>query len=246
MRKVCIGTAGWAIPRKFASHFPAQGHHLERYANVLSVVEIDTTFYRSHRPETYQRWAKSVPAEFRFAVKAPKQITHVARLTRTGKSLKEFLAEAGNLGQKLGPILFQLPPSLKFDGRRAERFFRQLRNVYRGDAVCEPRHPDWFTPEADRMLRKYRIARAVADPARVPEGTRPGGWLKLVYFRLHGSPRMYFSEYDAAFLDRLASRIRSLARSARVWCIFDNTASGVAIGNALDLRDALSPKRRFR
>ncbi|HJY85788.1 MAG TPA: DUF72 domain-containing protein [Candidatus Acidoferrales bacterium] len=239
--KIYIGTAGWAIPRKFASRLPTRGRHLECYANVLPAVEINTTFYRSHRPETYQRWATSVPESFRFAVKAPRQITHFARLANARKPLVELLAEAGNLGPKLGPILFQLPPNLKFDTLRAERFFRLFRKLYRGDAVCEPRHPGWFMPEADQVFRKYRIARVVADPARVPEGSEPGGWQKLVYFRLHGSPQMYFSAYDAGFLDRLAYRIRSLARSAHVWCIFDNTAAGAAIGNALDLLGVLLP-----
>jgi uncharacterized protein YecE (DUF72 family) len=235
MGKIFIGTAGWAIPRQFGSRFPAPGHHLERYAHVLPAAEINTTFYRAHRPETYQRWATSVPPGFRFAVKAPRQITHFARLSGTQKLLKEFLAEAGSLGRKLGPILFQLPPSLNFEARCADKFFQQLRKFYEGDAVCEPRHASWFAPEADELLERHRIARAVADPARTPEGTEPGGWQKLVYFRLHGSPQIYFSAYDTAFLDQLASRIQRLAQSARVWCIFDNTAAGAATGNALDL-----------
>ena len=167
MGAVYIGTAGWAIPHKFANSFATCGHHLERYANVLRVVEINTTFYRSHKPEIYLRWAASPPG-FLFAVKAPRLITHFARLANVHKPLWVFLAEAGSLGKNLGPILFQLPPSLKFEAPRAEKFFKLVRELYRGEVVCEPRHPGWFTDEADQLLRKYQVARAIADPRACP------------------------------------------------------------------------------
>lgn len=125
--KIYIGTAGWAIPGEFASRFPGRGQHLERYARVLAAVEIDSTFYRSHRQETYQRWAASVRRNFRFAVKAPREITHFRRLTRAREPLEEFPGEARNLGSKPGPILFQLPPSLQFDDRGADQFFKLFR-----------------------------------------------------------------------------------------------------------------------
>jgi uncharacterized protein YecE (DUF72 family) len=233
-----IGTAGWTIPRRFADRFPASGSVLERYATRFNAVEINSTFYRSHRPQTYARWVEAVPEGFRFSVKVPKAITHERRLADSDELLDAFLGETKNLGSRLGPLLIQLPPSLAFDVAIAKAFLEFLRSRTKGEVVCEPRHTSWFEEEANRMLSDYRVARVAADPARVPEAAVPGGWLGLAYFRLHGSPRMYFSEYKRAFVANLAARIRSAAAD-ETWCIFDNTGSGAAAGNALDLAEQL-------
>src|SRR5919106_6889056 len=95
-----IGTAGWSIPKEHAAPFPATGSHLERYASVFNAVEINSSFYRPHRPATYERWAASVPEGFRFAVKIPKAITHERRLNEAGDHLDRFLSEAQGLGSK--------------------------------------------------------------------------------------------------------------------------------------------------
>src|SRR4051812_3544393 len=109
MPKVHIGTAGWAIPRRVANQFPAEGSALERYASRFSAAEINSTFHRSHRPQTMGRWANAVREEFRFAVKLPKPITHALRLVGTQLLLKTFLEETRQLGSKTGPFLLQLP-----------------------------------------------------------------------------------------------------------------------------------------
>jgi uncharacterized protein YecE (DUF72 family) len=232
-----IGTAGWSVPRRFTARFPS-GKGLERYAARFNAAEINSTFYRSHRAQTYSRWSSAVPEGFRFAVKLPKAITHERRLANSDELLAIFLGEIAHLGSRLGPLLIQLPPSLAFDPAVAEPFLRLLRSRTETDVVCEPRHPSWFESDADHLLMDCRVARAAADPARVPEAAIPGGWQELAYFRLHGSPRMYFSEYDETFIADLAARIRSGAAS-ETWCIFDNTGSGAAIGNALDLAEHL-------
>jgi uncharacterized protein YecE (DUF72 family) len=122
-----------------------------------------------------------------------------------------------------------------------EPFFAALRSATPLAAVCEPRHATWFTAEADALLDGFRIARVAADPARVPAAGEPGGWRGLAYYRLHGSPRVYYSSYEDAYLDALAARIRQDADAGReVWCIFDNTASGAAAQNALDLQARLA------
>lgn len=229
-----IGTAGWTIPRRFANDIPSSGSGLERYAAVFPAVEINSTFYRSHKPETYARWASVVPEGFRFAAKLPKTITHERRLVDSGALLEGFLKEVSLLGRKLGPLLIQLPPSFAFDNADAEAFLRQLRSLTGNAAACEPRHASWFEPEAGDLLTQYRVARVAADPARVPAAAVPGGWPELAYYRLHGSPRMYYSEYDETFLSSLAARM-SGSPAAETWCIFDNTASGAAAGNALTL-----------
>jgi uncharacterized protein YecE (DUF72 family) len=232
---IYVGTAGWTVPGAYAGDFPGDGTHLERYARRFSCVEINSSFYKPHRPATYERWAASVPDDFRFAVKVPKEITHGLKLIDTALPLERFLSEAGSLKAKLGPLLVQLPPSLDFKAAIAEAFFACLRERFTGDVVCEPRHATWFSREAEEVLTTFRIARVAADPAPVPEAMHPGGWPGLVYYRLHGSPRTYYSAYDDATLTTLAQNLCSRLPSVPVWCIFDNTASGSATGNALHL-----------
>jgi uncharacterized protein YecE (DUF72 family) len=239
---VFVGCAGWSLPREHQPRFPSGGTHLERYAARFPAAEINTSFYRPHRPATYARWGAAVPPSFRFSVKVPKAITHGLRLRRAGDALDAFLAEAGGLGDRLGCLLVQLPPSLEFDAAIAGGFFSALRGRTGVPSACEPRHPSWFTPEADALLAGSGVARVAADPARVPEAAEPGGAPGTVYYRLHGSPRIYYSAYDGGYLDALAARLREHAAAGRrTWCIFDNTASGAATANALDLLGRLAP-----
>jgi uncharacterized protein YecE (DUF72 family) len=235
-----VGTASWSIPKPFAGGFPAEGSHLERYARVLTGVEINSSFYRPHQPKTYARWAASVPDAFRFAVKAPQEITHKRRLKDSEAVLEDFLDQASQLGPKLGPLLFQLPPSLAYDPAIAATFFAMLRAHHGGPVVLEPRHPTWFTPEVGALLTHHGVARVAADPARVPEAAEPGGAGGLVYYRWHGSPRMYYSDYGPEALDALAARMAAHPPGTEVWCIFDNTTVGAATGNALSLSERLS------
>ena len=224
------------LPRQWHSGFPTEGSHLERYAARFSCAEVNSSFYREHRRSTYQRWAASVPADFRFSVKLPRAITHEQRLVATDVLLDVFLDEISGLGGQLGPLLIQLPPSLAFDEDAAALFVEDFRARHAGEAVIEPRHPSWFTAGATALLSAARIARAAADPACVPEAAGPAAWNGMRYTRLHGSPRMYYSAYSPEYLARLASRLADEARGpGDVWCIFDNTASGAAAGDALSL-----------
>src|SRR5437762_13362528 len=118
-----IGIAGWAIRREHSARFAHVGTHLQRYATLFNCVEINSCFYRSHRVATYERWASSVPEDFRFAVKLPKAITHEARLIDVSAALEQFLNETSGLGTKRGPILVQLPPSLAFEPLVPASFF---------------------------------------------------------------------------------------------------------------------------
>jgi len=240
-----VGCAGWAIPKPQAERFPGPGSHLERYARRFAAVEINSSFYRPHRPATYARWAASVPEGFRFSVKMPREITHRRRLREVGEPLDRFLGEAGALGSKLGVLLVQLPPSLRFEPPVAEAFLSALRDRYDGPVVCEPRHTSWFDGTADRLLAAHRIGRVAADPAPVPAAGVPGGWRGFVYFRWHGTPQMYRSAYTDEALDALAERLLAAARQddgRSVWCIFDNTALGGATADALRLLDRLQDR----
>ena len=241
---IVVGTAGWSIPRAEAAAFPPGGHQLARYAQVFSGAEINSSFHRPHAAAVYAKWAAMTPPYFRFAVKVPRTITHEGRLRRSAALLDQFLAQVAGLGGKLGPLLVQLPPSFAFDARVARTFFRLLRERHPGAVVCEPRHASWFGAAADRLLVAWQVGRVAADPCRVPGADIPGGWLTApasasrpptVYYRLHGSPRPYWSRYPAERIAAWAVALTSLSEPVDAWCMFDNTASGAAAGNALEL-----------
>ena len=243
-RGILVGCAGWSLPKSSRRRFPQAASQLERYAARLPGVEINSSFYRPHLPQTYARWGASVPETFRFCVKIPKEITHRLRLKRAGPALRAFLREVAELRRRLGCLLLQLPPSLAFEPRVAQGFLRTLRKLHGGNVVVEPRHASWFTPAAESSLRRFRIGRVAADPPRAPGDGDPGGWPGVVYYRLHGSPKIYFSSYGPAYLRKLAARLDAhVAAAETVWCIFDNTALGAATANALALLRALHPRK---
>lgn len=159
-----FGTAGWSIPREAAGAFATRGSHLERYARRLGCAEINSSFYRSHHFDVYQRWAAQTPAGFRFSAKLPQAITHEHALRPPRAPLLRFLSEVAGLGDALGAG----------DGRGA-----------------------------------------------------------LCYYRWHGSPRMYWSRYDEAWLRGRAREVARWPRDTECWCVFDNTAGGAATSNAL-------------
>lgn len=229
-----IGTAGWSLSSAAANHFPLDGSHLQRYANVLPCVEINSSFYRPHQPATYARWAASVPEHFRFSVKLPRSITHERRLRDSAAELARFAGEVMQLGNKLGGVLVQLPPSLRFDGDVAAAFFHALRQRFDGMLACEARHANWFEADATELLTMLRITRVRADP---PAG-QPGPHVPTTsqaYLRLHGNPTIYYSGYPADSLANLTTALRAPVQAGS-WCIFDNTAAGAALFNALDLQ----------
>lgn len=231
MNGLRVGVAGWSIPRAVAGEFPAEGGALQRYASVFNCAEINSSFYKPHKPETYARWAESVGADFRFAVKLPKTITHEARLAGSEALLDRFAGEAGALGGKLGCVLVQLPPSLAFDPAVARAALAALRARFGCLLACEARHKTWFGEQATELLRLFGVTRVIADP---PIGD-PGPYVATAptaYVRLHGSPRIYYSSYEP---ERLAQVRAWLATQPGAWCIFDNTASGAATENALSL-----------
>jgi uncharacterized protein YecE (DUF72 family) len=239
-RRFYIGTAGWVVPTQSAERCPGIGTHLQRYARIFRCAEINTTFYRQHQEATHSRWAQSTGPSFRFAVKVPRLITHELRLQGAAAALDRFLEETSALKSKRGPLLVQLPPSLAFDARIAARFFELLRRRSSDFVVCEPRHASWFSPDAETLLQRFEVGRVAADPTTIAGADRPGGWPGIVYYRLHGSPRIYWSAYGHGFLEGIADAIRRLPASTAAWCIFDNTAAGAALENAWQLSALLN------
>ena len=234
-RPLLVGTAGWSIPKALSSAFASSGSTLERYASRFNAVEIDSSFYRPHQRKTYERWAASVPEGFRFAVKAPRQITHERRLLHAQALLDPFLDQIGGLGSKLGSVLFQLPPSLTFEDEMAGAFFATWRARFDGTTVCEPRHISWFSKAANHRLSAADISRAAVDPALCADAAEPGGYSGAPYFRFHGSPLLYRSAYGVNRLRALLQPLADTPGDAAAWCILDNTMAGAATEDALML-----------
>jgi uncharacterized protein YecE (DUF72 family) len=226
-----IGCAGWSLSRDVIDAFPPGGSQLERYAAVFNAVEINSSFYRPHQPKTYARWAASTPPHFRFSVKLPRTITHEARLRGVEAPLARFAGEAGELGGKLGAVLVQLPPSLALEADAAGALFAALRERFACMIACEARHASWFTPEATGLLREAGVTRVLADPVVGYRGAFEPTAARA-YVRLHGSPRIYYSRYG---LEKIGETRTYLAAHPGSWCIFDNTAGGAAVPNALEL-----------
>jgi len=237
--QLLLGTAGWNVPASARDRVGGAGSHLERYAQALGAVEVNSSFYRPHRRQTYERWARVTPDDFRFSVKVPKVITHAPAAQQA--DIDRFLQETAGLGGKLAVFLVQFPPGKAYQEDSARQLFDALQASTPIPLVCEPRHASWFTDEVDRWLAERPISRVAADPSRAEKADKPGGWHGLQYVRLHGSPRIYYSAYESSFLQELETRLTAMAATSDVWCIFDNTAAGAAMENSLDLRDIFWP-----
>ncbi len=230
-----IGIAGWAIPKIYAHLFENGKTHLERYAKHFSITEINQTFYRLPQASTLHRWVQITPENFRFSCKLHRKFTHFHRLSSTD-GLEEFIAVVKHLEEKLVGILVQLPPSLQYNEENAKRFFTTLKGYFEGIIVVEPRHKSWI--EAEDLLVSLQIARVAADPPRYKVDNEPGGYKKFSYYRLHGFPKLYCSEYKNTFLQDLARKIL-IDKTEEKIVIFDNTACGYAIKNALQLMEII-------
>jgi uncharacterized protein YecE (DUF72 family) len=242
--EILVGTAGWNIPPSQKEFFPPEGTHLTRYAQVLNGVEINSAFYREHKPETYMKWAQSTPENFRFSVKLLRYFTQEKRLKETGSRLQEVIEGMMGLQDKFGVLLVQLPPSLDFHAPTVEKFLNDLRKVYTGLLAWEPRHQSWKDEVALRLLADYEVNKVLADPEPVflTRDQRAPVEKNLVYYRLHGTPDIYKSKYEPARIQSLRNRLQEAKNEGKsVWCIFDNTTFGYATENALDLKGQLRP-----
>ncbi len=245
VEKICIGTAAWTIPKEHKNNFAEIGTHLEKYSKIFNAVEINTSFYKDHKAITYERWAQSVPEHFRFSVKLSKVFTHEQRLKKGQKKLKENLRDILKLDSKLGCILVQLPPSLGFVNEDASKFFAEIRKYYPGPIAFEPRHADWQKDNVLALYEQYCISKVIADPPTTGSGVlhQPSGF---IYFRLHGTPQIYKSNYENNRLVQYASQINKfVTQGQKVWCIFDNTTFGHATGNAISLTELIKNDNCF-
>ena len=237
---VRIGLAGWSeASSRYGKLLPTAYEEgatgLRRYAAAFDFVEINSSFYRQVRPETYAKWAGEVPENFSFSVKMHRLITHYTRLKNTAL-LKDFFGSVSGLGSKLAVVLVQLPPTLIFDQEIAGTFFRALRRIYEGCAVCEPRHASWSADEARDLLAKHGVGPVLTEiPAAGGDPLQDAAPEIPLYVRLHGTPRKYYSSYSGEDLERLADFLGK-HRARRRYVVFDNTAGPAGVRNALELQ----------
>jgi uncharacterized protein YecE (DUF72 family) len=229
-QKIYIGTSGWIYDHWAELFYPQgcpKGRWLEFYAEHFDTVELNASFYRLPRPQTFENWRKRTPDNFLWAVKASRYITHVKRLREAAEPLDRLHSSVEALEEKLGPILVQLPPNLVFDEGVFYEFCQHLKKdrLY----ALEVRHPSWAHQKAIDMLRDHNIALCVSDTAgRYPyieEDTAA-----FSYIRLHGSQKLYASEYSEVELQAYARKIRDLAKDTYLY--FDNDYHGYAVKNA--------------
>jgi uncharacterized protein YecE (DUF72 family) len=267
-----IGISGWRYEPWRKIFYPAelaQARELEFAARAFSTIEINGSFYSLQTPKSYAAWRDATPGRFVFSVKGPRYITHILRLKDVEKPLANFFASGVfELREKLGPLLWQFPPSLRYDEDRFDAFLsllprdtgQALRLARKRDSrmhgrsrlaidterplrhALEIRHESFATPEFVRLLKKHRVALVVADTA--------GKWplieeltADFMYLRLHGDKHLYASGYTDRALDHWAARIRGWSARRDVFCYFDNDIKVRAPFDADRLREKLGIAR---
>jgi uncharacterized protein YecE (DUF72 family) len=235
-----IGTSGWIYPHWRDIFYPRglpQSRWYDHYAAHFDTVEINYSFYRLPSEEAFDRWRVQAPARFVYAVKASRFITHVKRLKDAAQPLERFLSRARRLGDKLGPILWQLPPRWQADPARLETFAALLPADL--THVFEFRDPRWFVRPVQEVLERCDLSFCIFDMPGLPCPIWVTG--DIVYLRFHGSEVVYEGRYGREKLRLWADRIRQwLAEGRAVYAYFNNDAFAYAVEDAQALRDLLA------
>ncbi len=244
--QIYIGTSGWAYYDWQERFYPADlpsNKRLQYYSEHFATTEINYSFYHIPRPSTYRNWAAQVPEKFLFAVKVHRSITHTRRLKEAFSAWQKFLDGALVLESKLGPLLFQLPPSLRADGHLLEQVLTGIRSSFSPAELrvaFEFRHASWFEPEIVDLMRSYSAATVIAHSQRFPLAPNQAT-ADFVYIRLHGPGRMFASGYSTEELASWAQLVRSWAEKGKtVFVYFNNDFQAQAIKNAQVLSSMLS------
>ena len=243
-----VGTSGWVYSDWQGIFYPEDlpsKNKLKYLSNSFKTTEINYSFYHLPRPSTYQKWYSETPADFIFAVKASRFITHIKRLSGVKEAWKQFLENTLNLKEKLGPILFQFPPSFKATKENIERLKNFLiilrgRISNRGRAsvglryAFEFRDKSWCDKNVYNLLKKYNVAWVIANSPSYPKAEEVTA--NFVYIRMHGPQILFASKYTKKELSSLAQKIKKwLKQDKDVFVYFNNDFQGYAIENAKEL-----------
>lgn len=237
---VFVGTSGWDYPQWSSVFYPQdlnESGYLGYAARVFSSLEVNTSFYRLPDKGTLRRWRETTPKGFVFSVKASRYITHMKKLKEADEALKTLLRRVGVLEDKLGPLLFQLPPGWRVNAERLRRFLGMLPDGLR--SAFEFRDPSWFCDDVYEALGHQGAAFCIYDLDGRRSPTRRTA--DFVYLRLHGPDGPYKGRYTQSQLSGYAGAIHSWARTGSdVYCYFDNDESGYAAINAGELSEMVT------
>jgi uncharacterized protein YecE (DUF72 family) len=235
-----IGCSGFHYKEWKETFYPkglAQRKWFDYYSTRFNTLELNVSFYRFPQLSTLEGWYQKSPAGFTFSMKAPRLITHYKKFNDTQSLLQDFYSTAREgLKEKLGPILFQFPGQFTYDEEKLHQIVEQLDNSFTN--VLEFRHAGWWRQDVYQLLAKHKIVFCGMSHPTLPDETVIN--TPTVYYRFHGTPRLYYSEYDTAFLERIKNEITTQPKVQTAWLYFNNTAALAAIHNAGYLRDQLS------
>lgn len=234
-----IGTSGWSYDHWKGTFYPKEiksDQRLHFYGQHFSTIEVNSTFYHLPKEETITNWGHQVPKKFIFSIKASQYITHLTRLGDPSKTLPLFFERLHFLENKIGIILFQLPPSFKKNIERLSEFITFLDKNFR--YTFEFRHISWFDEETYALLKQHNMALCITDW---------GGELSpeiitadFTYIRLHGPQKTYQGFYGPKRLQQWKTKIFSWAdKKISAFCYFDNDDKGYAIKDALKLKELI-------
>ncbi|MDP2919964.1 MAG: DUF72 domain-containing protein [Dehalococcoidia bacterium] len=237
MANYLVGTSGWHYPHWQGKFYPPdlpKQQWLAFYAQTFSTVELNNTFYRQPLEKTVKSWRDAVPAGFKYAVKASRYITHIKRLKEVAEPVEKFFDRVRLLDNRLGPLLYQLPPGLKRDDVRLDEFLSLLPADL--EHTIEFRHKSWLDDAVYRLLHRRNVALCIFDLPRLR--TPAIVTADFAYVRFHGNRVLYGGCYSDEELDGWAREIRGL-RAGKVYAYFNNDADGFAVDNALTLKRLL-------
>jgi uncharacterized protein YecE (DUF72 family) len=237
---LCIGTSGWSYKHWRGTFYPKGtkiSDEFAYYRRHFNTVEINNTFYRLPERKTFLDWKKQVDDDFVYIIKASRYITHMKKLREPEESTTLFLERAAALGEKLGAILFQLPPNMKANLPRLEAFLGFLPKTFR--YVFEFRNPDWYREETYKLLKKYNCAFCIYELAGHQSPIEITA--NFTYLRLHGPGGKYQGSYPDATLKKWAKQCKEWLESLDVYVYFDNDEKGYAAFNAMKLASLVKP-----
>jgi uncharacterized protein YecE (DUF72 family) len=239
--KIYIGTSGWNYNHWVNEFYPGdlpKKNWLQFYIEKgFKTVELNNSFYHLPSSSTFDKWRKSVPKDFIFAVKASRYITHMKKLKDPDKPVKRFLESSRDLKKKLGPVLFQFPPAWKFNSERFKKFIKKLPSKYK--YTFEFRNDTWWNDEVLNLLKKYNSAFCIYElngtitPKEITAD--------FIYIRLHGPHGKYQGNYSEKVLSNWADFINRWNKKGKeIYCYFDNDQKGYAAKNALELKKIIN------
>jgi uncharacterized protein YecE (DUF72 family) len=238
--KIYIGTSGWQYYHWKGKFYPedlSSKDFLKFYSKYFNTVEVNTSFYHFTKKSTFEKWEKAVNKNFLFSIKLHRLFTHFRKLKLNKddkRILKETIESYKVLGKNLGPILIQLPPSLKKDLKVLEKFLKNFKNL---KLAIEFRHKSWLDKETYNFLKKKKIAFVISDSPRW--STDIVKTTDFVYIRFHGKPKLFSLKYEKEELQRYAREIKKL-KPKILLAYFNNDAEGYAIEDALEFKKILS------